>query len=232
MKRIYTDLDSLFDTRVVILSALTNGGSLDIGLQPEDYIKRVRDNFGMVSEKLFNIYYSRRGKSVFHHAPATYLFDFLKDYVLDSIQIDTQKDKTIECILNTYPYNFTPEEDKLFLIIVGKLLPGVDLKLIHRPIHDIDIEWVGNNINLFVSYYAVEWLQGALDNYELYSTILLETMVMAPCLISGMLESKYFDKEAIKSTRAFFNTICKFEYMDIGTFCGNEKLLKTRASGA
>ena len=222
MKRIYTDLDSLFDTRVVMLAVLTNNGELDIGVTPGDYTRRTRDNFGVMSSGIFNMYYSRRKKTVLNYAPPTYLFDFLKDYLLDSIHIDPEKNKDLELLINTHPYDLTVDETRIFLLIINKLLPGVDIKFINQNLLDISIDWV-SNLDLFICYDTIKWLNSGLAKYELYSTKLLQTMIMAPYILTGVIESKQLDKDVFRTTRAYFNTLCKFEYVDAATFCGKEE---------
>ena len=51
IKAVYTDLDSLFDTRAVLILGLTGNGHYDINFKPSRYKLRLRDNFGTLSSK-------------------------------------------------------------------------------------------------------------------------------------------------------------------------------------
>ena len=104
IKAVYTDLDSLFDTRAIMLVALTDNGKYDINFNPSKYKLRLRDNFGTLSSKIFHYFYSKRTKTVLPNAPETYVNMVILEYFNDIVALAKQDiDTTV--YLNVYPYN-------------------------------------------------------------------------------------------------------------------------------
>jgi len=64
IKGVYTDLDSIFDTRAPLIVALTGAGKYGINFKLDRYKYRLRDNFGTLSSKIFHYYYDRRTKDI------------------------------------------------------------------------------------------------------------------------------------------------------------------------
>ena len=109
IKAVYTDLDSLFDTRAVLILGLTGNGRYDINFKPSRYKLRLRDNFGTLSSKIFHWYYSRRTKDLLPKAPETSVNLVILEYFNDIIAL-AKNDIETTVYLNTYPYDFTSEE--------------------------------------------------------------------------------------------------------------------------
>lgn len=217
MKKIYTDLDSLFDTRVVMLSLLTNKGEYQIG--QHNYHKRFRDNFGTLSDRIFHYYYKYRSNQVLNVAPLTSVIDIIKDYNLDSIEKDvTNIASTL--YVNIYPYNLNSVSQNLLKIILSKRLPDTNILFINVKLQELEPKWVKENINLFIAYNTIEWLNYSLSTGKFIDYPLLDVMVLAPFRLEGNIKSSQVDNKVIEQTCAFLRTICDFNYVDIATFCG------------
>lgn len=219
MKAVYTDLDSLFDTRVVMLGLLTNQGEYSVG--KHNYHKRVRDNFGTLSDIIFNHYYKYRSDKLLNLAPATRIQDIIKDYILDTLEKDLD-DTEIVIFINVSPYKLSQAGSTLLLTILNRMFPNVTIKFINRKTHELDVEWVRGNIDLFISYYAIEWLNFALLDRSIYQHPLINVLMLAPFRLIGTVSSNSVNDKLIKDTKAFFRTICDFHYIDISAFCGKK----------
>ena len=220
MVKILTDLDSIFDTRLVMLGVLTNQGELDVGYSPSEYQRRVRNNFGTLSDRLFEMYYSRRDKSVLTYAFPTYLIGLLKDYIVSMVEIDPVGSEEVELTVNTHPYDLTYDEQHVLVLAITKLLPSVSIKCIKVTPEELTPEWVSTNTNLYISYSILEWLEAITPTMQEYDTTLMNTTVMGPFLLKGTLSAEEYSKELVSTTRGYFNTICRFDFVDTRTFCG------------
>lgn len=219
MKAIYTDLDSLFDTRAVFLGLLTNQGEYSLGKY--DYHRRIRDNFGTLSDKIFHYYYKYRTNKVLNVAPPTNVLTIIKDYLVDN---STDLKDGLETILyvNEYPYNLSASEMTLMTAVITKNLPGVTVKFIGVRLQDLKASWVAEKINLFISYTAVEWLNYVLSSKQILDHPLLNVMMLAPFRVEGNLPSKNVNDDLLHQTIAFFRTVCDFSYVDIASFNGRK----------
>lgn len=217
MKKVYTDLDSIFDTRVVMLGLLTNQGEYEIG--NHNYIKRVRDNFGTLSDKIFHYYYKYRSNRILNIAPLTSVLDIIKDYALDNIDKGIE-DMDMTLYVNIYPYNLSSASQNLIKLIILKVLPDVNILFINVKLQELEPHWVKENIDLFISYTAIEWLNYSLTTGKFIHHPLLDVMILAPFRLEGTLRSNQVNDRLIDQTLAFLRTICDFNYLDIATFCG------------
>lgn len=218
IKAVYTDLDSLFDTRAIMLVALTDNGKYDINFNPSKYKLRLRDNFGTLSSKIFHYFYSKRTKEVLPNAPETYVNLVILEYFNDIVALAKQDIETT-VYLNVYPYNFTSEEQEVILASVSKLLPNVNIITISRPITEIDKKWMLEKIGLIISYDALKWLRHATEfNSEYDMGDLINLKVYAPCLFEGSIDSKFVNEEAIKMINQCYKGICDFEFLDTSVF--------------
>ena len=218
IKAVYTDLDSLFDTRAVLILGLTGNGRYDINFKPSRYKLRLRDNFGTLSSKIFHWYYSRRTKDLLPKAPETSVNLVILEYFNDIIAL-AKNDIETTVYLNTYPYDFTSEEQEIVLASVNKLLPNVNIITINRKITDIDKKWMLDKIGLVISYDALKWLRSATEHVsENDMADLINLKVYAPCLFEGSMDSKNVNQEAIKMMSQCYKAICDFEFLDTSVF--------------
>lgn len=219
MKAIYTDLDSLFDTRAVFLGLLTNQGEYSLGKY--DYHRRIRDNFGTMSDKIFHYYYKYRTKRILNLAPMTNVVTIIKDYLIDNSS-NLQDGLETTLYVNEYPYNLSTQDMNLLSSVITKNLPGVTVKFIGVRLQDLKASWVADNIHMFISYTAVEWLNYILSSRQMIAYPLLNVMMLAPFRVEGNIPSKNVNDDLLHHTIAFFRTICDFSYVDIASFNGKK----------
>jgi hypothetical protein len=218
IKAVYTDLDSLFDTRAIMILGLTGNGQYDINFKPSKYKLRLRDNFGTLSSKIFHYFYSKRSKDILSKAPETLVNLVILEYFNDIVTIAKQDIETT-VYLNTYPYNFTREEQEIILASVSKLLPNVNLITINRKITEIEKSWMLDKIGLIISYDAMKWLRRVTENVsENDMGDLINLKVYAPCIFEGSVDNKFVNEEAIKMIGQCYKGICDFEFLDSSVF--------------
>ena len=217
IKGVYTDLDSLFDTRAIVLSTLTNNGKYDINLTIDKYQNRIRDNFGTLSSKIFHYFYSKRKKTVLNVAPVTSVHKVILDYFMD-IVAKAKSDITFNLYVNVYPYDLRQEELEVIILGINKLLPNVNIITINQPISDLSKDWMSEKVGMLIAYNGMEWLRVVLENANQYEGELLNLKVLVPCLYHGSMDSSLLTPEGIRTTVLFYRTICDFDFLDSKVF--------------
>lgn len=217
IKGVYTDLDSIFDTRAPLIVALTGQGKYGINFKLDRYKYRLRDNFGTLSSKIFHYYYDRRTKDILKAAPETSVPYVIRDYFSD-VMDTAQKDVEAILYVNAFPYVFTNEEIDNLTKILYKLIPNVTIKVINMPLREIEKQWVLENVGLFISYEAMKWLRLVTDGTGFYTGDMLKLKLYAPCLLTGTIENKDLSEERLKSLELLYRTICDFSFLDVGVF--------------
>lgn len=214
---VYTDLDSLFDTRAIVLSTLTNNGKYDINLTIDKYKSRIRDNFGTLSSKIFHYFYSKRKKTVLNIAPVTSVHNVILDYFTDVVAT-TKSDIMFNLYVNVYPYELRQEELEVIILSINKLLPNVNIITINQPISDLSKEWMVEKVGMLIAYNGMEWLRIVLENANTYEGEVLNLKVLVPCLFHGSMDNKLLTPEGIRTTVLFYRTICDFDFLDSKVF--------------
>lgn len=214
---VYTDLDSIFDTRAVMIAALTNKGNQSINLKKADYHHRVRDNFGTLSERIFHYYYKERSNNVLSNAPLTSVPDIIKEYWFDRMS-NSQEDLQCTLYINFYPYNLSYEENSTMVALFKKLFPGVTIKTIDIPPKEIESEWVCDHVGMFISYSAMEWIERYTDNHNGLNPKLLDVTILAPCILQGVVVSGDLTTETIDNIGRLFKIMANFNFLNSSAF--------------
>ncbi len=215
----YTDIDSLFDTRIVMLGALTELGKYDIDMK--DYLVRVRDNFGTLSSIIFNYYYERRTKSVLNNAEPTYVNTVIVDYFSDALSVAKDNLDT-KLYVNLYPYTLTEEENNLIQAILNKMFPSTNVVFINMPIKDITFKWASEYVNMMIFYQAAEWIENNISHIGVsdkpINSSIKEISVFGPLLLKGVMRKDEVTMATISTMKAFLGQFCIFDYLPLSYF--------------
>lgn len=215
----YTDIDSLFDTRWVMLGALTESGKYD--LNHNDYFIRVRDNFGTLSSTIFNYYYDRRSKTVLNNASPTYVNSVITEYFMDRVSVSKDTIDT-RLYVNRYPYNLTEEECKVIDAVIYKMFPSTKVIFLNIPLKEIDFKWVKKNVDMMIFYNAVEWVEMNIAKIgvdsEPINSLIKNVSIFAPLKLKGMLKKNDVKLETIISIKNYLGQFCLFEYLPLSYF--------------
>lgn len=215
MKAVYTDIDSILDTRAVMLAILTNYGKYKIG--DVIYSDRVKDNFGTIPASIFNLYYKNRTKSLLNHAKPTRVPELILDYLSDTIEITEDRiDPTI--YINVYPYKLSAEELETFTVVFMKIFPNINIKLIDTSLEELDPKWIKKHIGLFVSYTGVKWLERFANSNSFIDTSLINVIFITPLLIEGTMNTLEYDDETFDRVSEMLSIFCFHKYVPVYIF--------------
>ena len=223
-KAVYTDLDSLFDTRAVLLAALSKQGELDIRVFGENditnYFNRYRDNFGVISAWMFHYYYKYRTSNLLTHADLTKVYMYIRDYILDALKLAKGEFSPV-IYINTYPYTLSTEETTMMLGILTPLFgENTDIIFINIRSREIEHTWIKEkNIGMVISYSAMEWLNYQIEINNGLLPNLINVKVFAPFILEGVIKQKDLSPDLIDKLTMFFRTTCDFEFLPVEDFC-------------
>lgn len=214
MRAVYTDLDTIFDTRLVMLSALTQYGKKKIGnYNIKDYFTdRIRDNFGTLSDKIFHIYYKYRNKAILQHARPTYIVDIIKSYYIDLME-DIPNNPEANLYINIYPYNLTKDERDVILEVLLILFDNVNIHFLDINPLELDAKWVSDKIGMYVSYFTMDWLEYITAHKQFLKHPLINVIAIAPTRVKGYTISKNLNNKLLSELTMTFATIINIKFL-------------------
>ena len=223
VKPVYTDLDSLFDTRAVLLAALSNQGEYDIKLFGEtdisNYFNRVKDNFGTISAWMFHYYYKHRASSLLTHADLTNIPNIIKDYLEASINTAT-KDTSVKIYVNTAPYSLSTDETSAMFDLLSKVFPTTEIIFIDIPHREIEPKWIKDkDIGFVISYDIADWLGYQIEKNNGMIPELINVAIIAPFILEGVVRSKDITPETVDGLSGVFGLTCDFSFIPASDFC-------------
>lgn len=178
-KKIYVELDSMYDTRLSLVLFLdeTYVNHLD------EYDNRVKDNFNSISYDIFNQLYKLRDKSLLASSFLNRIPELIKLTSMDSKLEDTDK---IIIILNVYPYSLEEKE-------LNEILEELDDRLVYDSLEVVNINnddltplFLHNNDVMSVfKYDALNWIEKKVANRELIITPLFDTRFVIPSILNN-----------------------------------------------
>ena len=103
-KGFYTDMDSLYDTRLATLDLLDT--SIAKMALKEDYLNRDEDKFPYVERDIFKSLYETRDLEVLERAMPTKALEIIREFIRIALKqnIDTPNMGVVEVYVNVYPY--------------------------------------------------------------------------------------------------------------------------------
>lgn len=205
--KIYVDVDSLFDTRQGILSALMPRDNLSKYVGSEEFIFREKDEFPVNMEE-YNKLYNTRPAGLLGRSTITNILNVLRSKIntIESRNKYYNENKAPEVVLNIYPYEFTSSEldqirDMLFISLNTKCY----ITIIRKRTEDITPYFIkGYGIIVCLIYDISTWINSnitALDECKM-----ADLLVYSPTLHKGDLN----DKEIQTVTKLGFKSMYSY----------------------
>jgi len=160
-KGIYIDLDTIYDTRLTVIKALSKEVFNDM-ITDDYYDERLYDEFGFISNKLFNSFYKHRNNIILKHSYISKAVDLLGSEIelLTGKKIESGTSSALFVDINTYPYTLNSADENRIRNALSMycLLDAVTINFIRASPLDIDMEYIGNRFGVVIMYSGSQWL--------------------------------------------------------------------------
>lgn len=159
---IYTDLDSLFDTKIVFL------GMIDNRLVREYATREYNIDNGILylTDETFRTLFKGRDRRVFEQAVNSYGADIIRNIIRDTVSNnDIGRGVSVICsvMINTYPYKLTDEEMSELTIFYKQYFPfAEDVAVIYKErlskamVNKISVAVLRNGFDWFIDMKTVD----------------------------------------------------------------------------
>jgi len=225
-KKIYIDLDSLFDTRLSLLELLDTKISLSIYDNRLFYDTRIIDEFDYITKDIFDAFYRIRDNLVFFKAIPTNISELvLTDilYIVNNKYL-TDESKSITLLADTSKYKLNNEQKeklKIYLQEVFKL-PYLQIEVNEYNLMNKSPNYINDEIFSIYKYDGIKWLNEYLQlwNPKELTINMPSTKLRVPALFDKPLLLKklsdYIDalNDIVKSVK----TVIDLEYVDVYYF--------------
>lgn len=186
---IYTDLDTLFDTRLSIAMELDFFGTGEY-VQSGKYYKRTHDQIGLIPYDVLQMYYKERHKHQLLQAMPTYIHNLIIDnYVHCVEQIQAlHLDHEMKIWLNIYPYKLDDDELDVMLTMFNNDQIPINVEFVSSSNKDLHPKWVQRNVGTMYKYDFIEWFELHTGLENMTPTTLITMDVYFPMLHSVEVE--------------------------------------------
>ena len=211
---IYVELDTILDTRLgtlfLIDESLVRGA-----FTGQEYMGRVKDNFGWIGSKLFKKIYECRDQSVLQVSEVTPMVNMVNDYCVQAMSSDIMSGGKgdIKIYINTYPYELTEEFKEEMKDKMGDLFTSVHEIVIVDGEH-ISGEWLQENIGMAVMYDPMSYVEK--DMAVAGKTNPLDVVLVGPMSIAGKGQP---NEDMWKNMQISVATYIKLRLMPMMEFC-------------
>lgn len=218
MNNIYTDLDSLLDTRHPIIYSLSEDIAVNI-LSNGYYNNRIKDNFENISRDIFISLYRNRNKSILNMSTLTKVIEFIKYNFMSDLNIVDNEDRDYILYINTYPYILTDAEKEAFRYYFSDILEHkVNVEMINDSYESLDLEWIKNNVTTIIRYDAMEWIEYNVSKSNLFVNPLLKTVIYGPKLFTGNIKSSEIEDKHFKDMVVTLSSFINYQPIDVDIF--------------
>jgi len=160
-KGIYIDLDTVFDTRLAVVKAISKDVFKEM-LTGDYYDERLYDEFGFISNKLFNSFYKHRNNIILKHSYISKAVDILgmEIDILTGKKIESGTSSALFLDINTYPYILNEADENRIrnALSLYCMLEAVTINFIRVSPYDIDMVYIGNRFGVVFMYSGSQWL--------------------------------------------------------------------------
>lgn len=218
MHNIYTDLDSILDTRHSLLYYLNKDIAKDV-ISNNTYRNRKKDSFENISMDIFRNVYRYRNKELLLIAKPTHICGLISNLILTELK-DISEDGIFNLYLNVYPYNLTMDEQSNLIELMDRMIPDfVGIKIINSNLDDIDPEWIkSNEIKTLFMYEALNWLEYQNANTKILTNTLTSVLLYGPDIIDGNIKESMLTPEFFKNLTIMFGGIINYLPIEVKYF--------------
>ena len=186
---IYTDVDSLYDTRIEVVKLINQYEAEKIILDGS-YHNRLKERYGNIPYDMFYPIWRRRNKNVFTNALNTMIPVLIQKYhaalFVDEIYSDVKND--IKLYVNIYPYELSIVERQMLEVILSILVPMCKIVTMNVPDCLLSTKWVCDNIGTMFKYNYIEWVNGQMMS-GIYDLRLKKVKAVIPGVVPGNMYS-------------------------------------------
>ena len=188
---IYIELDTILDTRFTVANTI-NPKEFKKYYLTGQYQTRVKDVFGKITNDIFMARYRVRDKLILVNSEPTRIMHLIKSYIIEQTGIIRNRGGLtgVSVILNTYPYELTDSEQKMFSNILSKEVLRVPVKFVHMKPIEVTPMWVYDNICGMFMYSGLEWLELHSSTRAIMKRPLLDVNLFIPTIVIGNMLSK------------------------------------------
>jgi len=218
-KNIYTDIDTIFDTRIA-LAYLLDSKNITEFIKSGSYKNRVKDNYNNISYDIFQALYKVRNKKILEFALfSNILANIREQYGISVTDITTvELNSNVILYLNTYPYDLTVEEQDNISSILIALLPNIKIKILNIKYSEIEPEWIKKNVSCMFMYDGIEWLESKVADTTLITTPLIDIMLVVPLLSNSELSSKKINSELVNNLYKLTSSLIELVVLPANNF--------------
>ena len=218
-KNIYTDIDTIFDTRIA-LAYLLDSKNITEFIKSGSYKNRVKDNYNNISYDIFQALYKVRNKKILEFALfSNILANIREQYGISVTDITTvELNSNVVLYLNTYPYDLTVEEQDNISSILIALLPNIKIKILNIKYSEIEPEWIKKNVSCMFMYDGIEWLESKVADTTLITTPLIDIMLVVPLLSNSELSSKKINSELVNNLYKLTSSLIELVVLPANNF--------------
>ena len=218
MHNIYTDLDSILDTRHSLLYYLNKDIATDV-IASNKYRNRKKDSFDNISMDIFRTIYRYRNKELLLIAKPTHICGLISNLILTELK-DISEDGVFNLYLNVYPYVLTMDEQSNLVELMDRMLPDfVGIKIINSSLDDVDPDWIkANDIKTLFMYEALNWLEYQNANTKILTNTLTSMMLYGPDVIDGNIKEDMLTPEFFKNLTIMFGGIINYLPIEVKYF--------------
>ena len=214
---IYTDIDTLFDTRLSTIASISPAIASEILIGGiGKYISRQTNNFDGMPENLFEQVYATRGIDIFRNSTATNVMS-----LLFNIHTETMKsfaDIVPKMIINTYPYEFEMVDIRNVIAGLRTYVPVEDIKFIYKSNKELTPAYIDKEVGLMVKYDGLEWIETQLGTKKLLKTYIGDILMYIPNIMFRTTKKRIVKKEFDDVIRVISKFI-DLEVIDPINFC-------------
>ena len=188
---IYIELDTIMDTRFTVANTI-NPKEFKKYYVSGEYHTRVKDAFGKITNDVFIARYRIRDKLLLVNSEPTRIMHLIKSYIIEQTGIIRNRGglNGVRVILNTYPYDLTDSEQKIFSTILSNEVLNVPVKFVHMKPSEVTPMWVYDNISGMFMYSGLEWIELHSSTRALMKRPLLDVNLFIPTIVIGNILSK------------------------------------------
>lgn len=239
-KKIYIDLDSLFDTRLGCLGEV-DPKLVQIALE-QGFLTRSSDTFSFIKTETFNELYKLRNNETLKLSPLTNCHKLVCETVVRLLQgsIDSPEITSIGLVINTYPYVLTDQEaGDLLDLMVNKTAKLINIELKYLDDKQMNFKHCEENYDVLFIYDYLNFIERnvAANNHKknsLYDRILFAPEIFLRDVSVKDLEKIYKKNPKVKgltpayAVQALASPILHIEFVDPKVFSVDLDLYKTK----
>lgn len=215
---LYTDLDSLYDTRFELIRLINKHEARRI-LKDGSYHERLTENYGNITWDMFYPLWRRRKKELFISATNTMMIGVIRKYFIALYTDEVYKEvrDKFKLYVNTYPYRFEEEEMKAMEYVIANFLPDIEVMFIYKNKQDLTTNWVSSKIGFMFKYDFLDWLDYQVTTGK-FDLGMKHVTGVIPGVINGFVPPGSVTESTIESLEERFKMYTNVQVIDVANY--------------